>query len=225
VEFNEQGFFPAETESKLAVGIDIGFSNDNSVAVTVERLRVPLDPTIEGSIGTDLQQKLGEPQFIVRGCVIFPLQTPFAAVIEHAKRIQAALDRDAEILVDCTGSLPFAEQARAARLDFTQVSITGGAFDKVDIGSEKTSVSKSALVTEVDAALTRGGLIIPNDLPGMDALRLQLDAFKMGRSPITGQAVWGGKRQKDDALMALSYALFALRTRRGNEWSVEPMPF
>lgn len=218
---NSRGFFSAEPESKIACGIDIGYANDNSVAVTAERLRLPIDPGIEGAIDTDLRQKLWPPRYIVRGCVIHPLRTPFAHIIDHALRIRAALDRDAQVLVDCTGQLLFAEQARSAGLDFTQISITGGAFDSVTIGGDKTSVSKSALVSELDATLTRDELDVPNDLPGMDALRRQLDAFKMGRSPITGQAVWSGKRQKDDALMALSYALFALRgTTKKNSWCI-----
>jgi hypothetical protein len=220
LQLNEHGYFAAEPESKVAVGIDIGYSNDSSVAVTLERLRLPILPE-QGGVGTDLRQRLAPPVYIVRGVLIFPLRTPFGHVIEHARRIQAALDRDAEILVDCTGQLSFAEQARVAGLRFTQLAITGGSFDSVQFRDGKQTVSKSALVAAVDAALTADELLIPSDLPNSDVLVRQLGAFTMGRSPVTGQAVWGGKRQHDDAVLALSYGLHTLRGHTGNTWSVQ----
>jgi hypothetical protein len=218
---NNEGWFPVEPESHVAVGIDIGFSNDNSVVVTVERLRLPI-PVEQGGVGTDLRQRLGPPMLIVRGVVIHPLRTSFAQVIEHAKRVQTVIDREAEILVDCTGQLSFAEAARDAGLSFTQLSITGQAFDSVSFRDGKSLVSKSTLVSQVDAALTAGELIIPDDLLNTDVLVHQLRAFTMGHSPITGQATWSGKRAKDDVVLALSYAVHALRGRTGDRWATQP---
>lgn len=169
---NDQGWFPVEPESRLGVGIDIGYSNDNSVAVTVERLRLPIPP-YQGGIGTDLKQKLRPPMLIVRGIVIHPLGTPFGHVIQDAKRIPAALDQDAEVLIDCMGQLSFAEQAHEAGLFFTQLSITGASFDSVSFRDGKSVVSKSALFSQIDAALTSGELIISEDLPNADVLLAQ----------------------------------------------------
>src|SRR5713101_9729935 len=100
-EMNKWGYFPVEPESQVAVGADIGFAGDNSVAITVERLRLPV-PIEQGGVGTDLRQRLGDPYLYVRGIVIFPLRTPFDYVINHLKKIQVTLDNKVELLVDCT---------------------------------------------------------------------------------------------------------------------------
>jgi hypothetical protein len=220
VAMNDQRWFPVEPESHVAVGIDIGFSNDNSVVVTVERLRMPIPPE-QGGVGTDLKQRLGPPMLIVRGVVIYPLRTSFAKVIEHALRVQNVIDSEAEILVDCTGQLSFAEAALDAGLWFTQLSITGQAFDSISFRDGKSLVSKSTLVSQVDAALTAGELFFPEDLPNSDVLVHQLRAFTMGHSPITGQALWAGKRAKNDVVLALSYAVHALRGRTGTRCWVQ----
>jgi hypothetical protein len=223
---NSAGWFPVHAESQVAVGVDVGYASDNSVAVSVERLRLPMDPSISGAVDTQtLKQKLAPPLYIVRGIMIFALRTPFGHVIEHLKRIRAVLGLDVEFLVDCTGALAFAEMAREAGLSFTQLAITGGNFDQVSFRSGKQSVSKAGLVAQVDAALCGGELIIPADLPGAETLTAQLGAFQMGRSPISGQPVWGGARSKDDTVLALSYALFSLRARRGFGATVQPIPW
>src|SRR6202035_5116018 len=117
-EMNARGFLPVEPESTVACGVDIGFSGDNSVCVTIERLRLPIPPE-EGGVDSSLRQRLGDPKLIVRGVVIWPLKTAFLHIINHVKKIQVTLGRDTEILVDCTGSLPFAESAHEAGLIFT----------------------------------------------------------------------------------------------------------
>jgi hypothetical protein len=126
----------------------------------------------------------------VRGIVIHALRTAFGDVIAHLQRVRAALGRDVEIIIDCTGQLPFAEMATRAGLSFQQLSIGGGGFDSVSFRGGREHVSKAALVAAVDGALSAGELIIPDDIPNAQVLVGQLGAFKMGRSPVTGQPVW-----------------------------------
>jgi hypothetical protein len=104
-------------------------------------------------------------------------------------------------------------------LSIVPLQITGGGFgaQSADYATGWHTVSKATLVETIDATLTAGELVLPDDVPGIDVLRQELGWFRMTRSPITGQPQWGASAgQHDDAVVAASEAIWWMRASRGN---------
>ena len=92
-------------------------------------------------------------------------------------------------------------------VDVLAVSITSGKKTRYVDGSWR--VPKKELIRGVVVALENGGLRIAAGLPYTDALKAELAAFQATFTD-KGVAVFGGKREHDDLVIAIALAVWGL---------------
>src|SRR5215472_11284589 len=184
--------------SEYTIGIDPGQSIDPTAFAAVHCLE-------DG----------GKPLFQCGHLERLPLNTPYPAIIQHARRLlqkQPFLGHT-ELVLDLTGvGRPVADLFRAEGLHPIRVTITAGGGETVVNGVHH--VAKLILVSQVQALLHDGRLQIQKDLPEAPILRAELEDF---RAAVTDSGRWtfgarGGAH--DDLVLALALAVWRANRHR-----------
>lgn len=230
------GYFEAVRKTRVALGYDPAQSFDESALVLVESVREPIqvlqgDP-LKSVDWRTLRQRLGPQQLYVRKIRRLPKHTPYPQQVEMVRTMidnAARIGKRAELVIDITGvGLPIAQMMPGqVGLHPTRILITSG--NEVTRANGDWRVPKKVLVGLLDSHLNNGELALPalsargntpDDLE-IKELKKQMQNFVAGYSA-NGSATYAASGQgKDDLVLALSYAVFALSDRRGrNSYSV-----
>jgi hypothetical protein len=223
------GYYEATRKTRVALGYDPAQSFDESALVLVESVREPIqvlqgDP-LKAVDWRTLRQRLGPQQLYVRKIRRLPKHTPYPQQVEMVRTMidnAARIGKRAELVIDITGvGLPIAQMMPASNLYPTRILITSG--NEVTRANGDWRVPKKVLVGLLDSHLNNGELALPglskygntaDDLE-IKELKKQMQSFVAGYSA-NGSATYAASGQgKDDLVLALSYAVFALSERRG----------
>ena len=148
----------------------------------------------------------------------------YGDIVEHLKRVRNFWDAEI-VAIDATGARPIVELARGAGLWVQPVTITSGGPDAISFDSDYwMNVSKAALVTTLDAVLTARELFFADDsIPGIQALKRELGAFRMIRSA-TGAPRWNGAGSThDDLIAATQIGIVVTRHHPANRMAVQQL--
>ena len=145
-----------------------------------------------------------------------PLNTPDPGIVQHARRLlyQQPFLGKAELVLDLTGvGRPVADLFHLEGVRPVRVTITAGSDETIDDRGEH-HVAKLILISQVQALLHDGRLLIQKDLEYAPALRTELADF---RATVTDSGRWTfGARSgsHDDLVLALALAVWRSNKRR-----------
>ena len=134
-----------------------------------------------------------------------PLGRSYTGVVDHLTALKASLP-DATLIIDNTGvGRPVRDMLMERGVDVVAVSITSGKKTRYADGVWR--VPKRELCRGLSVALENGELRIAAGLPYGDALKAELQAFQASFTE-KGTAVFGGKREHDDLVIAVALAVW-----------------
>jgi hypothetical protein len=230
------GYYEALRETRVALGYDPAQNFDEPALVLVESVREPIQLLQGDPLGAvdwkTLQQRLGPQILYVRKIRRLPKRMPYPQQVQCVRNLVDAVARigkRAEVIIDITGvGLPIAQMMPASNLHPTRILITSG--NEVSMAHGDWHVPKKVLVGLLDSHLNNRELALPalsktSNMPDdleVKELQRQMQNFVAGYSA-NGSATYAASGSgKDDLVLALSYAAFALSNRRArNSWSVQ----
>jgi hypothetical protein len=181
--------------SRWIIGADLGQAHDPTAIAIVE--------------ATEAGLNLGHLERL-------PLGTPYPLVAQRLGVICAAVPQPQDLVIDATGvGRPVLDLLRQSGHSPVAVSIIGTGNERLDPGDLIWRVPKKRLLSPLAAALEAGRLSIAPDLPERDILKRELVAFRRTLNE-RGYAVFGGKREHDDTVIAVALAVWwCATTERG----------
>src|SRR5262245_37260670 len=200
---------------RFIIGLDLGQAGDyTAISVCENRIGVM-------DAGTELERHCGlstdkqtKAEFIdVRFLERLPLGTSYPAIVEYTKQLLGrpplcgdAKTSAAELIVDASGcGRPVADLFDDAGLRPAKVIITAG-FEVTYAGSNYWHVSKSHLISSLDAALHSGKLRIAATLLQANALAEELKDFRRKVSDAGRQSYSARASAHDDLVLSISLA-------------------
>jgi hypothetical protein len=190
------------------VGVDLGQSVDPTALCVLEQYAEREDPA--------------EPMKVyynVRHLMRLPLGMSYPAI---AQDVAQTLKRDplsgaAELVIDETGvGRAVGDIFQQMGLKPIRVSITAGDDPGTMAGSSRYTVSKSHLVSALDAKLHAGELRIAAELREASALESELKDFRRHISEAGRYSFAARSGQHDDLVLAVAIALWRATTKRPN---------
>jgi hypothetical protein len=212
----EPKFLPRQT--RYAVGLDLGQANDPTAVTILEKVTGVLDSGSDWERHCGLSAGLQTPDeriYLVH-LERLPLRLSYVTVADRVGEIMAREplcrgenQKPAELVIDQTGPGASVGDIFVDRgLRPIRITITGGT-EATCVGQDRWNVSKTLLVSKLDAALHTKLLRFADDLEGheVDALVEELENFKRTRSEKTGNPRYGAREGKhDDLLLATAIA-------------------
>jgi hypothetical protein len=212
IQYEHQHTWPhhrARAVDAWIVGWDPAKSHDRSVLAAIHHTVVPVegrDGWIEGK--RSYTQK-STTRYDLRFLHSLPVGLNYVDQALAVREIlsRAPLDR-ATLIVDASGvGAALVDIARASGLRLNSLTITSGREQK-QINGNHWHVAKGILVGKLMAAIQSAQLHVAAGLLEADALRSELQNFKV-KTSVTGQESWNADvSDTDDRLLAISYALW-----------------
>ncbi len=224
--------------STYTVGVDLGQASDYTALAVVERREIGTREWIDRGPRQRLIPVLnafgyghGEHRIVEEGRLVseettthldvrhlerLPLGTSYVAVAERVQALMAAPAlAEATLVVDATGvGRPVVDLLRAASLELTAATITGGA--KVTEDGWSIHVPKRDLVGALQVHLQTGALKIAWGLPEAETLVRELLNFKV-KITDAGNDTYGAWREGSHDDLVLATALAAWWAERAAE--------
>jgi hypothetical protein len=201
-------FLPRRT--RWVMGLDLGQSSDPTAISVLEHINGVLDsnPEWERHCGIGSIPQVKAERVNVRHLERLPLGTSYPAIVQHVKDLLARppLSAAAELVIDSTGvGRAVADIFVAAGLRPQQVTITAGS-DISCVGDDRWHVSKTHLISVVDAMLHTGVLRFAAQLTEAPAMKDELKDFRRKLSD-AGRATYAARTgQHDDLVLSVAIA-------------------
>src|SRR5262245_47776253 len=218
-------FYPHEETAKWVIGCDLGQSSDPTAICVLQHTKGVLDYDgyaysrhIRGGKETDTER------FDVRHLERLPLGLPYPSVVEHVRDLLCRpplcgtyslagkeITPPAQLIIDSTGvgravSDIFTERG----LRHIEVTITAG-METTQPLKDRWHVSKSALISTVDALLHTGELRFAAALTEASTMKDELLDFRRHLSA-AGRATYAARTGKhDDLVLAVAIACWWLK--------------
>jgi hypothetical protein len=214
--------FPAEPFRRFVVGLDIAQSHDFTALSVLEHQRVAL-PTWTTKPGANNYSNAlvqdTQNHFDVRHLERLPLGMAYPAIISYVAEFlsREPLRDNCTLVADQTGvGAVVLDLFDAAGLDPVRVSIVSGS-DAVKASPRRWHVSKTVLISALDARLNTGELRIAKALTEAPALAEELRDF---RRIVTeaGRATYAARMGKhDDLVLSVALAVWFASEPRGRQ--------
>lgn len=216
---------------RVAVGVDLGQSQDPTSIAVVERIRPEVPPHVRehwrrdpkrmAAMDADLRKL--HPRFNLRLLEQAPLGEPYPAQAARIKRIvarQAIAEHEPRIFMDFTGvgrpMFDIMRQQNVPRLVPITITFAGGGANSAG----GRSVPKVELVSQLQALMHNGTLHMPDTLPLAKTFRRELLDFRVSYTAV-GNATFGAREgAHDDLILAVALAVYGLTQ---GEAKVEPL--
>ena len=216
-----------EERREFVVGIDLGQAHDPTAIAVIEHVRVRVRPEVivergqqEGGAAwiqewQDVVRKHHPPQYNVRHLERLALGMHYPAQVAYiADLMRRAPLKDARVFYDYTGVGravgDLLHQAQIKRLQ--RVHLTGGQESKHE--GTRHAVSKTDLVSRLQAALHTGELAIEETLPDAAILARELADYRLNFTA-AGNAQFNARSgAHDDLLIATGLALYGCKARQ-----------
>jgi hypothetical protein len=206
-------FLPRRTS--WVVGVDLGQASDPTAIAVLEHVRGVLDPNseIERHTGTDSLPQTPAERVNVRHLQRLPLGLAYPTQVQAVKDLLARppLNGDgrtlpATLVIDSTGvGRAVADVFSEAGLRHQAVTITTGS-DVASAGRDRWHVSKTHLISVVDAMLHVGTLRFAAALSEAGAMKDELRDFRRKLSD-AGRATYAARTgAHDDLVLAVAIA-------------------
>jgi hypothetical protein len=218
-------FYAHDETVRYVVGCDLGQSADPTAICVIAHSKGVIDHDghayarhIRGYKETDAER------FDVRHLERLPLGLPYPSVVEHVRDLLCRpplcgtyslagkeITRPAHLVIDETGvGKAVGDIFEAAGMNPTRVSITAGS-EVTQAGRDRWHVSKSVLISQVDALLHVGELRFAAELTEAGAMRDELLDFRR-HLPATGRATFAARTGRhDDLVLAVAIACWWLK--------------
>ncbi len=187
-------------ESEVALGVDLGQSQDPTSIAVVERIRQRTD---------------GKPKdrFILRLLEQAPLGEPYPTQAQRIKQIVARpriAEHDPRIFMDFTGvgrpMYDIMRQQRVPRLVPVTITFQGSGVNEAG----GRTVAKLDLISRLQALMHTGALQMPDTLPLAKTFRRELIDFRVSYTAV-GNATFGAREgAHDDLVLAVALAVYGL---------------
>lgn len=213
---------PATPFRRFVCGLDIGQSNDPTALCVLEHHRIALPTWTVKPGGTSYANSLVQDtrnHFDVRHLERLPLGWPYPQIIGYVTDVLARepLKENSTLVADQSGvGAVVLDLFDAAGLDPVRVSIVSGT-DAVRVSQRKYHVSKTVLISALDARLNTGELRIAKALTDAPALAEELRDF---RRIVTeaGRATYAARVGKhDDLVLSVALAVWFASDPRGRQ--------
>lgn len=205
--------YPAKSGDAFAMGVDLGQSQDHTAIVVMRHTCTPLD-TWKPDYKTHRLNQNVEERFDVVHAERLPLGTSYPAVVGHVDELLARqpLSDGCDLVIDESGvGRAVGDLVEAAGLNPTRVTITAGSDAVREKG--RWHVSKSLLVSGVDAALHSGELRFAAELQEASALAEELKEFRR-HTTAAGRALYQARAGRhDDLVLAVALCIWWARER------------
>ena len=224
----DEGYIKTPAESTWAVGLDLGTVGDFTCFSAVQRLREPLAPNSgDGWCSSDLRQKLGPTRYLVRHLQRFKLGLTYSEIADLVLELIIGPLRGVSVVTDGTGVGKAVVELLEAKgiLNVTPVVITSGHDEGKSEDGRTLHIPKGILISHLQAALHLGELKIAPGLDEAQAFAKELGAFRVTRTDHGNLSMNARSGAHDDILLSVALALFWLRRKSRNSWSVEARPF
>lgn len=208
------------TESRVAVGVDLGQSKDPTSIAAVEQRRRVIAPWTPFQHVKALEEVLRtEPAtYAIRLLEQAPLGESYPLQAQRLKRIlarEAIAQHNPDVWVDYTGVgravFDIFRQERVPNIKATTITFGGQAGPN---GHGGHSVPKIELVSKLQALMHTGRLSMPSSLPLGRAFRNELLDFRVSYSAV-GNATFGAREgAHDDLILAVALAVYGLDSGR-----------
>jgi hypothetical protein len=137
-----------------------------------------------------------------------PLGTPYPAIAERLGLLLEAAPPPCALVIDATGvGRPVLDLLRQAGHSPVAVSIIGSGSERLEPEDGIWRVPKKRLMSPLACAIEGGRLSIAPDLPERETFKGELAAFHRKLNQ-RGHAVFGGKREHDDTVIAVALAVW-----------------
>jgi hypothetical protein len=216
--------WPVTPSREFIMGVDLGQSHDPTAICIMEHCRSGTGDwkkSLNASGGRTLIEQ-SKDQFDVRYLQRLPLGWPYPQIISYVIDIlkREPLSDGCDLVIDITGvGIICGELFDGAGLRPIKVSITSGS-DQTRVDQRRWNVSKTVLISSLDARLNTGELRIAKALADAPALAEELQDF---RRLVTqaGNATYAARIGKhDDLVLAVAMATWwAANRKRGGEVS------
>jgi hypothetical protein len=189
------------------------------------------DPVAPGSCDdwcdSDLRQKLGPGRYLVRHLQRFELGLTYAEIADRVLGLLIGPLRGVTVVVDGTGvGAAVVELLEAKGIpNLLPVIITGGFDEGKGTDGRTLHVPKSILIGHLQAALHLGELKVAPELPEAQAFAKELGDFRVSRTDAGNLSMNARSGAHDDIILSVALALYHLRRKSRNSWSVVPIPF
>lgn len=216
-----------EEQREFVVGIDLGQAHDPTAIAVIEHVRVRVRPEYARDMAfhpkgqewlKQWAQRIREdrpPQYNVRHLERLALGMHYPAQVAYiADLMRRAPLKDARVFYDYTGVGravgDLLHQAQIKRLQ--RVHLTGGQESKHE--GTRHAVSKTDLVSRLQAALHTGELAIEETLPDAAILARELADYRLNFTA-AGNAQFNARSgAHDDLLIATGLALYGCKARQ-----------
>jgi hypothetical protein len=204
---DEPVFLPRRTG--WVVGVDLGQASDPTAIAVLEHIRGVLDPNSEYERHTNTGQLPQTPaeRVNVRHLQRLPLGLPYPAQVQAVKDLMARAPLSgAALVLDSTGvGRAVGDIFTDAGLRHQAVTITAGS-DVAPAGRDRWHVSKTHLISVVDAMLHTGTLRFASALSEASAMKDELRDFRRKLSD-AGRATYAARTgAHDDLVLAVAIA-------------------
>jgi hypothetical protein len=216
--------WPVTPSRKFIMGLDLGQSQDPTAICIMEHCHSSTGEwkkSTNANGGRTLIEQ-SKDQFDVRHLQRLPLGWPYPQIISYVIDMlkREPLSDGCDLVIDITGvGIICGELFDAAGLRPIKVSITSGS-DQTRVDQRRWNVSKTVLISSLDARLNTGELRIAKALGDAAALAEELQDF---RRLVTqaGNATYAARiGRHDDLVLAVAMATWwAATTKRGGEVS------
>lgn len=210
---------PDGHDTKHALGLDLGQSNDPSALTVVRELtpyrkrkerKRPMGPALE------ITKETGRPHYAVVWIERFELGTPYTEIVDRVAHVQDyPRENHVPLVMDATGvGAPVVDMFKEKGAAPKQITFTGG--QQVQSDMDRHSVPKKDLATTIQALLQTGRLKIAEELPHAETLVREMKTFRV-KIADSGHARFehASESDTDDILMSLACALWFMQYGSG----------
>ena len=190
-----------KSERRIAVGVDLGKSNDPTAIAVIEK-------TVKGAEGEDGWYWAGRNQWTQRKVIRYglralkrlPLGLDYVSQVQEVGEVLWRVPGDADLIIDVTGvGAPVVDLFKTAGLKPVSVTITAG-DGETRVGHDEFRVSKLKLISQLEALLHAGEMVIAKDTQAGDMLFEEMKNFQRTVTQ-TGQTRFEGRVGKHDDLV------------------------
>jgi hypothetical protein len=213
-----------QRSSSYMLSCDLGQSQDPTAIAVIEKKVGVLDFRSEFDRHCEIAGPPQKPheRFEVVHLERIPLGTSYPVVVERVAFLlqrPPLNDKNCELAIDETGvGRAVGDIFVASGLKPIRVTITGG-NETTPQGQNRWHVSKTALISRLDALLHTGALLVADELPEAVTLREEFKNFQRRLSDSGKPSYSARVGQHDDLLLAVCIGLWAFgRPRGGKTW-------
>jgi hypothetical protein len=215
---------PAEADEAFVMGVDLGQSQDPTAIIVLHHTRTPLDTWTVDEKKHKTKQDI-EERFDCVHAERVPLGTSYPDVVAYVRQVlnRPPLRDSCHLVIDESGvGRAVGDMFDEAGLRPVRVSITAGT-DATKQGERRWNVSKTLLISGVDARLHAGELRFAAELGEAHALHEELKDFRR-HVTTAGRATYQARTgRNDDLVLAVAIALWWAVDQRKHQMRVGSM--